>query len=213
MVLAKVKNKYLLIIIIGTFFIILSSTVFIYNSIKQQIIIRNEQIRIDEFLNIDNYQNVDTSIHQLNNSNNKNSNQITYNYIAILEIPSINLRKGLIEQNSKYNNVKYNVEIITSSTLPDTENGNLILASHNGASYISYFKNLSKMNIGDKIYIYYNSYRYEYILSKTYDVKKTGEIEIHRDYNKTTITLITCKKNTNDEQVVYIGYLNNKTIY
>lgn len=211
MVLSNIKNKYSLIILMGIFLIILSITIFLYNYIKYKKVSKNEQLKIEEFFNIDNSSNDNIINHQITNQ--IQEKQSSYNYIAILEIPSINLKKGLVEQNNKYNDVKYNIQIINSSTFPDVENGNLILASHNGANYISYFKNLSKMCIEDKIYIYYNGYRYEYILTKIYDVEKTGKIDIKRDYNKTTITLVTCKKNTNNKQVVYIGYLNNKIKY
>lgn len=97
--------------------------------------------------------------------------------------------------------------------MPDVVNGNLVLASHNGASYISFFKNLYKLNNDDKVYVYYNGYKYEYSISKIYDTNKDGHIEVYRDNQKTTITLITCKKNTKDTQTVYIGYLTNKVTY
>ena len=97
--------------------------------------------------------------------------------------------------------------------MPDVVNGNLVLASHNGASYISFFKNLYKLNIDDKVYVYYNGYKYEYSISKIYDTSKDGHIDVYRDNQKTTITLITCKKNTKDTQTVYIGYLTNKVAY
>ena len=50
-------------------------------------------------------------------------------------------------------------------------------------------------------------------LSNYYDIKKTGKAIIHRYNDKTTLVLITCKKNTDDKQVVYIAYLDNKTEY
>ena len=107
----------------------------------------------------------------------------------------------------------YNIQIIDKSTMPNVVNGNLVLASHNGASYISFFRNLDKLNINDKIYVYYGGYKYIYSLSKTYDTPKDGNIEVYRDNSKTTITLITCKKNSKDTQVVYIGYLDSKELY
>ena len=68
----------------------------------------------------------------------------TYNYVAILEIPSIGLKRGIVDFNSKYNNVKYNIQIIEHSEFPIVENSNLILAGHNGSSNVSFFKNLYK---------------------------------------------------------------------
>jgi sortase (surface protein transpeptidase) len=65
------------------------------------------------------------------------------NYIAILKIPKINLERGLVDPNSYLNDVKYNVEILDESSMPDEIGGNVILASHSGTARISYFKNLT----------------------------------------------------------------------
>ena len=121
----------------------------------------------------------------------------TYNYVAILEIPSIGLKRGIVDLNSKYNNVKYNIQIIEHSEFPIIENSNLILAGHNGSSNVSFFKNLYKVKEDSLIYLYYDGYKYIYKLNRY----------------KTTITLITCKKNTDNMQTVYIGYLVDKVEY
>lgn len=138
---------------------------------------------------------------------------IDYDYIAILEINSINLQRGLVSPDSKYNNVKYNIQIINESTMPDVANGNFILASHNGNSNVSFFNNLYKLKNNDEIVVYYNGIKYIYEYSYSYEVDKTGTVSILRDNNKSAITLITCKKNSKDKQVVFIGYLKNKVEY
>ena len=137
----------------------------------------------------------------------------TYNYVAILEIPSIGLKRGIVDFNSKYNNVKYNIQIIEHSEFPIVENSNLILAGHNGSSNVSFFKNLYKVKEDSLIYLYYDGYKYIYKLNHSYDTAKDGKIEIKRNRYKTTITLITCKKNTDNMQTVYIGYLVDKVEY
>ena len=134
-------------------------------------------------------------------------------YIAILEIPKINLKRGLLDINSEYNDVSYNVAIMETSLMPDIKNSNLILAAHNGNSPVSFFKDLESIGEKDMIYIYYNGYKYIYQIDNYYVVDKTGKVNIHRDKTKNTITLITCKNNTEDKQIVYIGYLINKEIY
>lgn len=141
------------------------------------------------------------------------NNNISYNYIGILEIPKINLKKGFVDINSKYNDISYNVTIIQTSTYPDVENGNFILAAHSGESYISYFKNLYKLSIGDQAYIYYNDVKYTYEIVNIYNVEKTGQVEIHRNSKKTVLTLITCTKDSDHEQTVYILELTNKEAY
>lgn len=130
-----------------------------------------------------------------------------YNYIAVLEIPSISLSQGLVDVDNIYNDINHNVEILKESSMPDKESSNLILSGHNGNTNMSYFKDLFKMDKEDFIYVYYQNKKYIYKYSHYYEANKTGSINIIRDLNKTTITLITCKNNSNDKQLVFIGYL------
>lgn len=140
----------------------------------------------------------------------KTSSSPSYNYIAVLEIPSINLKRGIVDYNSKYNNVRYNIQIIEHSQMPDVENSNLILAGHNGTSGVSFFRNLYKLKEDSLIYLYYDGYKYIYKLNNSYDTDKDGKIEIVRNRYKNAITLITCKKGTKDKQTIFIGYLVDK---
>lgn len=79
----------------------------------------------------------------------------TEKYIAVLEIPKINLKRGIYAKNSKLNNVNKNVYLLKESNMPNEEKGNYILAGHSGTAYFSYFKNLPKLDIGDVAYVYY----------------------------------------------------------
>lgn len=196
---------------IGLILIAISCFMFIYNYTNHKKLDKQEEIKIEDFFK----EEISTSdeVTTPTESTKEEIKSVNYNYIAVLEIPSINLKRGLVDPSSKYNNVNYNIQILNSSTMPNVTNGNLILAGHNGASYISFFKNLHKLNINDKVYLYYNGVKYEYLISKYYDTNKDGNVEIYRDTKKTTITLITCKKNTKDKQVVYIGYLNSEVSY
>lgn len=139
------------------------------------------------------------------NNNYNTKSKTDNNYLAILNIPKINLYKEFYDYESPLNTVEKNIEVIEKSKMPDIKNGNLILASHSGNSNIAYFKNLDKLKLKDLIFIHYNGKKYKYIVENIYDVKKTGYIEINRNKNKTTLTLITCKKNTN-LQTVYVCY-------
>lgn len=145
-----------------------------------------------------------------NNSSNKSS---AYKYVGILEIPKINLKKGFLDVNSKYNTIDYNVTVIKTSTYPNVEKGNFILAAHSGTASISYFRNLYKLKKGDKANIYYKNKKYVYKIVKIYDQPKTGKLSIYRDYNKTTLTLITCTKNNKKTQTLYILELTNVSKY
>ena len=134
----------------------------------------------------------------------KPTTTIIYSYIGYLKIPKINLEHGFLDKNSKYNVVSRNILVHASSDYPDVKNGNLILASHSGTSSISYFKNLYKLSINDDVYINYKNKEYHYKITKIYKDKKDGQVAVRRDYNKTTLTLITCTKNDKTTQTVYI---------
>ena len=132
--------------------------------------------------------------------------KVKYDYIAVLKIPKINLEKGLVAKDSKYNNINYGVEILKESDSPDVINGNVILAAHSGTANISYFRNLDKINVGDETIIYYQGKTYNYKFVKIYDREKTGKANIKRDNNTSTLTLVTCRHNTN-KQIILIAEL------
>ena len=179
-----------------------------YSSSKKEVII--EEHKIEEFFVeeiIEEHQM--TEIKPVTESKRQN----TTNYSMIVEIPNIGLKKGLCSIGQECNAVSKNIQILKESDMPNVTNGNLLLAGHNGNSKVSFFNKLDKLKVNDSIYIYYNGTKYEYKLSNYYDIKKTGKAIIHRDNDKTTLVLITCKKNTDDKQVVYIAYLDNKTEY
>ena len=142
---------------------------------------------------------------------NKKVDETNYDYIAVLEIPKINLKRGL-SQDKYYNNVNRNVEILKGSTMPNISKGNFILAGHSGSGRVAYFRNLNKLTIGDISYIYYGGIKYTYKVNNIYDIEKTGTATITRDLNKTTLTMITCRHNTN-KQIVIISELINQESY
>lgn len=131
-------------------------------------------------------------------------------FIGTLEIPKISLNKGFVDINSADNNIEKNVTIIETSDMPDVDKGNFILAAHSGTAYISYFRNLYLLNKGDYAYITYNGVKYTYQITNIYLQAKTGQIGIYRDTNKTTLTLVTCTKDDEAHQTIYIAELVSK---
>lgn len=131
-------------------------------------------------------------------------------YIGYLSIPDIDLKKGFTKKESKYNTISKNIQILSASDYPDKENGNVIFAAHSGNSSVSYFNKLYLLNIDALVYVIYNNVTYTYKITDIYTVKKSGEIEIKSNKNKSNITLITCTKNDNTTQTVYLGELINK---
>lgn len=128
--------------------------------------------------------------------------QIKVNYIAVLKIPKIGLERGLVDPNNYLNNVNYNLEWLDGSSMPDEENGNVIIAGHSGSARISYFRKLDRLEIGDEASIIYNGKTYNYKVVDIYDIEKTGKAEIVKEKNTTTLTLITCRHKTNRQIVV-----------
>ena len=85
--------------------------------------------------------------------------------------------------------------------MPDKENGNVILAGHSGSGRTAFFKNLYKLETDDEVSIFY--------VVNQYDIEKTGTANIVRNAEKSTLTLITCRHNTN-KQIIYICELVEK---
>ncbi|MFI3307679.1 MAG: sortase [Mycoplasmatota bacterium] len=138
------------------------------------------------------------------------SESISYN--MILEIESIDLKKGLYDLTSNYNDVDYGLEMLEISNMPSINNSVLVIASHSGNSSISYFKNLYKLKKNDVASIYYEGIKYNYELADIIEVDKTGTIEMDLDRTNNVLILITCKKNT-DKQYVFIFYLSDIESY
>ena len=136
-----------------------------------------------------------------------------YNYIGVLEIPKINIKKGFLNIKDKGNNVNKNLQVIKGSDMPNVKNGNLIIAAHSGNSYISYFKNLHKLSNDDVAYVYFNNIKYTYKVAGKYDAEKNGKVTIHRDNKKNTLTLITCSQTDKTKQIVYILELESEESY
>ena len=135
------------------------------------------------------------------------------NYIGVLEIPKINIKRGFLNIKDKGNNVNKNLQVIKGSDMPNVKNGNLIIAAHSGNSYISYFKNLYKLSNDDVAYVYFNNIKYTYKVAGKYDAEKNGKVTIHRDNKKNTLTLITCSQTDKTKQIVYILELESEEKY
>lgn len=170
---SKVKFLYLIVLLIGVF-------ICIFNIWYKKYISIVDIIKVENFL--------------LNNKS---------EYIGVLEIDKINLKKGFYGIDNKNNNVNKNIEIIKKSDMPNIQNGTLIMAAHSGNGQVSYFKNLYKLVKGDIINVYYENKRYKYKLIDIYEIDKTGIIKLDEENNFTSLILITCSKEKNDKQIVY----------
>ena len=220
--LKKKQNKKLNYILfgIGTFLIILSSSIILYKYLtyKEENILENKNIEnyfhLEDFEDNEEKSNEEESTPENNNvvaiSVKKNNNSV--NYMAVIEIPKINLKKGIYSKNSSLNNVNKNIYVVKESVFPNEEkNSHIILASHSGNSKVSYFRKLNKLTLNDEVYLYYKNIKYVYKVSNRYEIKKTGEAEL-KFTNGSDITLITCLTGKN-KQVVYVAKLISQQEY
>ena len=202
----KIKNKrYSILIMIGVFFIFLGSSYLIYNQYNNK-----KQDSINDEL-IEDYFKVEDEIIETPQKDIEEEKPVPkekIDYIAVLEIPKIKLKRGIVDKNSSYNNVNRNIYTLKETTMPDEEdNSHIMLASHSGNSYISYFKNLNKLNLNDEVYFFYKNNKYVYKVIKKYEVEKTGTVKLSKK-NSSDITLITCVSGTNN-QIVLVANLES----
>lgn len=208
----KSKNKSRL--IIGSLIIIFGLSMFltkyIYNCFQNK---ENDE-KIEQFFvekDINN-QNDNEEIKIIEEKQDKKINYNYENYIAILEIPKINLKRGIYDKNSNLNNVNKNITLLKESIMPsDEKNSHIFLASHSGYGYTAFFKNINKLNIDDSIFFYYQNIKYIYKVLNIYEIEKTGSMSINFTYGS-DITLITCIYGTN-KQLVYVASLIDKENY
>ena len=167
---------------------------------------------------------IDDNLQNLNNNTDNNTNVNTNTtvveqpvqtpkpidfskYYGVIEIPRIELKRGFYNTDSKYNTIEKNVTMVQGSTMPDVDKGNLILMAHSGDSYISFFAYLYVLREGDNVFITYNGVKYQYRIVNIYYVEKNGMVLITRNLDKTCLTLITCTKDDDTSQTVYIAEL------
>ena len=206
---AKRNKKFIVFIIIGVLLILISLLVFIIRYRYYENKSANDRKQVDEFLSQPVLNNIETNEVT---SDEVNSDTNINDYIAVLEIPAINLTRGLVDKSSPNNDVNKNIYMLKDTVLPDEDTiSHIILASHSGNSYVSFFKNLHKLDINDEIYFYYKNNKYIYSIYKIDEVDKTGNIELKKT-NSSDITLITCKGNLKRQIVIY-ATLKSKGAY
>ena len=196
--------------LIGAFVITIGGFFSFYNFIS------DKKLLAYDYMNDQIYSENETEIYNVNTTEvestdeDKQTDQ-TYtdieSYIGYLEIPKIKFRRGFYNIDSKLNTVEANIEIIKGSEMPDATNGNLIIAGHSGSGWKAFFKDLYKLEVGDEAIVTYAGINYKYKITNIYKEKNTGTVSIKRNYDKTTLTLITCTKDDSSTQTIYIAEL------
>ncbi len=202
----KIRKSH--ICLFGSLLVIIGISILLFNHVKEL----KEQLFSDMQLKIDN--NIsDEIVEDIPEVEEKKETQpepqeekkIDYTkYLGVLEIPKIGLKRGFYGFDSRYNNIERNVTLVGGSTMPDVVNGNLILMAHSGSAYVSFFAYLYRLNVGDIAYVTYNGIKYKYQIVNIYNIPKTGQATITRNMDRSCMTLITCTKDSETEQTIYI---------
>lgn len=219
--LKKKNNKRIspnVIAVIVTVFTLIGGFFLSYNYVQKKKIIAYEYMA-NIFYEKEHKKDKETTEKTAENNNNETEDEeevvetvepsATYDYIGYLEIPNINLNRGFVDMNSKDNDVERNLYIVEGSNYPDVDKGNFIIAAHSGNGWKAFFNDLYKLSNEDKAIIKYNNKTYTYSLKNIYKQEKKGTIAIYRNYNKTTLTLVTCTNNDKTTQTVYIFELES----
>lgn len=184
----------IIIIAIGTYTLVMS-----FN--------KDNNYKNEDNKSIDNFFNEYNEKVQTDKENDKTRKSDFISYKAVIEIPNISLKAGIVMSDKTFKSMDRNVSIYPSSDMPDVKGGNFILFAHSGNARVSYFKNIDKLKIGNEIKAYYNKTEYKYKVIKKYDISQYDDTPLSKMKDKTIITLITCTKNNSDYRTIVVGEL------
>ncbi|MDH2336874.1 class D sortase [Clostridium perfringens] len=119
--------------------------------------------------------------------------------IGILNIPKINLEIGIIEGVS-YEDIKYVVGHFPGAPMPG-EKGNFSIAGHRISYFGQAFKDIDKLEKGNKVKVTYNGKEYTYEVTDMYEVTP-NETEALNPTKDATITIVTCTTDAKNRVIV-----------
>ena len=200
-------------IVLGLILIILGINLLLSNYVreKRELVFSNMNMELSipklEIFNEEPEENIETEEPEEEEESKEESKDEIVNYetyTGILNIPKIGFSRGFYKKESSLNNVSFNIKIINESAYPDEDKGNVIIIGHSGNYSNSYFANLYQLELNDLATITYEGKKYTYKVTNIYTDTKNGTITILRDITKNTLTLITCTKDDETTQTVYI---------
>ena len=137
-----------------------------------------------------------------NNSNDNYFKNLSYHYnyydngiiekqiVWKLEIPKINL-EGIISEGTDDKNLNKYIGHFEGTPI---EKGNICLAAHNRGYSVNYFKELKKLDLGDKIIYKYKNKEMEFEVCDKGIILETDWSKLNETID-TRLTLITCVEN------------------
>lgn len=114
------------------------------------------------------------------------------NIIGYIKIPKMNVELPILLGANTENMSKGAVHLTETSYPIGGENTNSVIAAHRGWSWSSMFRNIDKLELGDKVYI--QNFREE-LTYEVYDIRIINPTDINElliEEGKNIITLITC---------------------
>jgi len=173
-----------------------------YNNLSQHIEQANQLQLIDDFFQREDSNYEDDFELDENQIIERNSR-----FIAVIEIPQINLMRGLFPIGSRYNHVDRNLEILVPSAMPNIDGGLLTIAGHSGSANISFFRHLDRLQEGDYVFVYYNQIKYIYEVFRIERQERNGILEVVRNFNYTELLLTTCDPRDDYKQLLVMARL------
>lgn len=134
--------------------------------------------------------------------------RVTGNAIAVLDIPAYGIR-GQIVEGTDDETLKNYIGKFEGSAEPG-QIGNFSLAAHNNI-YTELFRNLHKVQVGDKIIIVTKTHEYTYQVTST-TVVDPSQTEVLDWSNKREITCITCTSGATKRVVVKGEYVTEREL-
>lgn len=207
----KRKNKKLKsqLAIIGFLLIIISLVLYLGYSIYYYYSNKYNKILVENYFISESNITTNDDNQSLSDSNENNDIEDLSSYDGILEIPSIDLKRGFYNIGNKNNKVNKNIQVLNESSMPNVENSMLVIAGHSGSSNKAFFNKIYKLKNNDYIYVYYQNVKYVYQVEQNISIEKDGTIELQK-YKYQTIVLTTCDMRSKKKQVVVVAKLTNK---
>ncbi len=123
--------------------------------------------------------------------------------ISYLEIKKIKL-KGIVSEESVYSKKIKGIVMFKEFGRPNLTNTNTVIGAHSGNGSNSFFTNLDKIELGEKVNYFYKGKKYEYKVIKKFFVDESNTKILNNIKEKTTLTIFTCNEVDNNYRLILL---------
>lgn len=121
-------------------------------------------------------------------------------YSLVIDEINLNLNYTIMSIKDDVNNLA----MFKEYGRPNIEKTNTIMGAHSGVGPKALFNDITKLDIGDIIRLYYSNELYTYKVIEIKEVKDT-DLSILDNTNKSILTLLTCKLFDSSKRIVVIS--------